>query len=227
MKKGKITEKELASEVVDWLSAERWDVYQEVRAVGGVHDIVATKNRLVWIVECKVSRSLALLDQVLYSRRRAHFCSVAVPHGKSAASFTYMLNHLGVGELTLRYGIRESLPPRLNRTAHRYKDYWEKTLHEEQKDGSYAKAGTADGGYYTPFKATCRRLLDIVRNKPGIQFKEAMNKLEHHYSTNNSARSCMLRYLYDGVVEGVEIRKEGKNLTLHPKVKLVEGRIIR
>ena len=74
-------EADLAKVVVSWLNEQHWDVYQEVQihGFGGVADIVAVQGPLVWVIECKTSLSLTVMEQA--SVWRVHFRSVAVPTG--------------------------------------------------------------------------------------------------------------------------------------------------
>lgn len=76
-------EQALAQHVIDWLEAQHWDVYQEVPLHGGgskTADIVAVRNGLVWVIECKTTLSLAVMAQA--SSWNVHLRSIAVPWAK-------------------------------------------------------------------------------------------------------------------------------------------------
>ena len=74
----------LAELVVNWLESQKWDVYQEVQieTYGKIADIVAVLGNLVWIIECKKSLSLSVMEQAYRWRRYANFTSVAVQRRK-------------------------------------------------------------------------------------------------------------------------------------------------
>ncbi len=90
----------------------------------------------------------------------------------------------------------------------------EKCLHEAQK--TFAPAGTANGKRWTPFKSTCDELRKYALQNPGHTLKDVLGNITHHYTSQNSARACLARLILDGVVEGVELRKEGRQLCLYP-----------
>src|SRR3989304_1278839 len=75
----KLTEVDLAKPVISYLEERGWDVYQEVLIYGKIADIVATFDKLTWIIECKTSLSLKLLEQIYAWRGRANFLSIAIP----------------------------------------------------------------------------------------------------------------------------------------------------
>jgi len=222
----RMTEQEMAAKVVAYLKGNGWLVHQEVKVrKRSVVDIVATNGPLVWVVECKLSRSLALLDQLRPLRGRSHYLSAAVPVGSSGGVFQEVLRDWGVGLITVSPytgGVSgEIVAPRLCRSAHRFKSMWDKTLLEEHRNGQYAAAGAAGGGHFTPYKRTCRDLLNVVTKSPGITLKEALKEAGHHYNREGTARSCMRRNLAAGLVPGLELRAitaDGKRkLTLWPK----------
>ena len=76
MKPWPATERELAAPVVEWLSAQHFEVYQEVELHSRVADIVAVDGKRVWVIECKRTMSLDLLDQANRWRWLATWCSV-------------------------------------------------------------------------------------------------------------------------------------------------------
>lgn len=77
-------ETELAQPVVEWLESQHWDVYQEVECPGGYADIVAVRDNYLWIIECKTSFSLKVVEQAM--GRRAHFRSIAIPKTRGSLS---------------------------------------------------------------------------------------------------------------------------------------------
>jgi hypothetical protein len=207
---------DLAKKVIDYLKQENWEVYQEVslsRYHGGIADIYAVRN-ITWIIETKTSLSMALLEQAYDRKKFAHYVSIAIPSskrsskGRSFAQRVCKLYGIGVIEVKKRGGIYIPVDPKLFRKPSL------PTLHEEQKD--YAEAG-GKGGYFTPFKRTVSNLNSIVAANPGIKFKDMMKELEHHYASDNTARSSIMKWIKHGVIDSVEIKREGKAVHLHPK----------
>lgn len=184
----KFTEEMLAEILVDFLEIEGWEVYQEVKTFWGRIDIVAVKGPIKWAIECKLSFGFSVLEQAHKAIGKFHYVSVAVPYRAHNHFANKIAKMYGIGVLVVSKSgwrnLHESAKPRLFR-----KPKATPTLYEEQK--TYCKAGSNKGGHWTPFKGTRERLLNIVHNRPGIPFQEALKKLDHHYSSLASAKSCI------------------------------------
>ncbi len=212
-------EEALAARVVAWLEAQHWEVYQEVQreTYGAVADIVGAVGPLRWVVECKTTLSLALLEQAMLWMGRAHFVSVAFPATSSAprgrAAARRFCDQNGIGMMAVGRSVRVYTRPAMCRR----KVEW--CLVEAQK--TYAPAGTASGLHWTPFAETRRQLIDLVAQCPGICLNEAMAKVRHHYASEATARATISHYLRKrpGALKGIECRREGRRLTLY-----LEGR---
>jgi len=224
-------ETELAQVVVDWLKNQQWTVYQEVQLEFGGHraDVVGECGGLTWVVECKTTMSLALLEQALKWKPYANFVSVAVPrpkrrtNGQGAAQVFLRQNGIGlinVCNYKLRgigmYDVAARLiePNHLNRNV---AGSLRASLCDEQKD--YAQAGNSDGLYWTPFKRTCQELRRIVQATPGIHLKAAIDGIRHHYSSDQTARACISKYVQSGkdIIPGVSCERDGNKLCLYPQ----------
>lgn len=72
-------ETELAKSIILYLEGHGWDVYQEALIQGNIADIVATFGKLTWIIECKTSLSLKLLEQASAWGGKVNFISIAIP----------------------------------------------------------------------------------------------------------------------------------------------------
>jgi hypothetical protein len=226
-----MTEQELAAIVVDALTNDGWEIYQEVEvwSGGGIADIVAVRYPLVHIVECKMTYSAEVVGQadewVRYSL--AHHVSIAVPsikrtrgwrgsRSKGRAMLDRYLLSIGIGKIQVNKKRRQvewerSIPPKLTRKPRNLKRLRD-TLTEEHK--TFAQAGNAEGTRWTPFQQTCRELKRVVKNSPGITLLEAIRTLrEHHYASDQSARTSLARGLQYGYVKGV--RAEGRDCKLY------------
>lgn len=213
----------LAELVIKWLESQKWDVYQEVQieTYGKIADIIAVLGNLVWIIECKKSLSLSVMEQAYRWSRYANFVSVAVERrrGSSSRRFAeHVLSTFGIGMLTVDLGrpmgnsISEIIRPALNRkglTA-RIK---EKLLPIHK---TFAKAGNSDGLRWTPFQQTSISIRHEVKKHPGITMTELMDKIHHHYSAESTARSCIAQWAQKGVIKGVGVKRDGRLMRLYP-----------
>ncbi|MFH1984820.1 MAG: hypothetical protein ABIL58_23510 [Pseudomonadota bacterium] len=209
-------ETDLAATVVTWLGDQHWDVYQEVERDGAIADIVAAMGPLRWVVECKKTLSLCLLEQAFRWIHRAHFVSIAVPQvfaapkGRGAARI--FCNQNGIGMIAVGpHGIKVYRPPAMSRAA--AVSGWR--LCEQHK--TFSPAGTASGVRWTPFASTCCQLRNLLVDRPGLALSEAMKGIDHHYASDATARATVSYYLRKrpGVIKGIVCRREGRNLNLY------------
>lgn len=220
-------EAEMARRVVAWFNDNGWEVYQEVQVFqySNIADIVAVSredmNRpagLVWIVECKRSFGLTVVDQAMDWIGFAHRVSVAVPrspkssyHGGSAR---LLLETVGIGVIAVGYSsVTQHETPRLNRRPGLISRL-QKVLRPEHK--TFAEAGNAFGMRLTPYQMTCDRVRRFVRAKPGTTMKELVEGIEHHYSGDISAKTSLAQWIRQGSIKGVRVEKKGRLNTLYP-----------
>ena len=224
----KLTEVALGEAVVAWLSGDGWKVYQEVKAsMSGdarapIADIVAVRGPVVWIIECKKVIGLEVLDQLLYWYRRgfANYFSAATFGSKTMVASTsiarisnsaaWMLKQLGFGDLYVNAqsgAVNEAHSPALHRQHPGWVDI-RQFLHEDQC--SRLKAGSKGGNVSTPFQRTCDRLRELVAECGEIAPREAIERIDHHYQTDSSARSCLIGWASRGNIRGVRVKREGR-----------------
>lgn len=212
------TETEIAAAVIEHLAEWGWEAYQEVEGPGGGRcDIVATRGRLIWAIECKVSFGLAVLGQAWNWRHRAHYVSVAVGSSPGTQGIAHdILRHYGIGLMAVPRGDWfdslqiEWVRPRFNRRIGT-----SFTLHEEQKN--YCPAGTQGGGHWTPFKRTVAELVRFVGNHPdGVLFADAVKKIDTHYRTISTAKACLKSYIGTPVIPELELKMVGRKLYVVP-----------
>lgn len=212
-------EVELAEWTVNWLANQHWEIYQEVQVFSGgpIADIIAKQNQLIWIVECKLSLSLAVIEQAFRWKRMAHFVSISSlysqKHRKGRNIAKRFLKQAGIGLVEFgnaTYSI-VAISPQLNRKAQ------VRHIHLTEKHKTWAKAGNSDGNRWTPFQETCRKVKQIVEENPGIGIKTIIDLLDrHHYASDSTARSCLLHWAGLGKIKGVEIQREGNNYNFYP-----------
>lgn len=209
-----------------------WEVYAEVTMRYGSPraDMVATQGPVVWVIETKSRLSFKVIEQAMWWRGFAHRVSVGVPAAKRGTASRKVANiffrKVGLGLIEVRDGewpeddeytrilpVRETLDAKLRRNVS--DDRLRRSLCEEQK--TWAKPGNADSEYWTPFKATVRELQRFVKKNPGCTTKELVEGADHHYRTPASAKGCIPRYIRKGVIDGIEVRKEGHRLYFYPE----------
>lgn len=221
-------EEKLAEIVVEWLQSQGWEVYQEVSTGYGdpVADIVAAKDGLTWIIECKLSVSLQLLAQVTRWVDQAHFVSMAVPRRGSMRGYWNVdhfinrtLKMFTVGRLDIspktdyrEAEVKESVKAKENEYSQKSKLIL-KYLHKSQKN--WAKAGSSNGDHWTPFKETVKLLKEYITIHPGCTMKEAIDKINHHYSSPGNAVNGLNSWIKDGIIEGIERVKKDKKYVLY------------
>lgn len=211
----RIKETDVAKSAIAYLNDLQWDVYQEVQPYSGsaCADIVAVQGPVAWVVECKASASMRVIDQAYRWKGHANMASIAVP--KASRVVQRVCEMLGIGVLQLRYRSNEMyevLRPQVVRKTSRLLREKLRPIHK-----TFCAAGTAGGGQWTPFKVTCRSVLRTVRRHPGgITLKELVEKTKNHYGNNSSARQCLRHWIDKGIVPGVEIRREGRRIFIYP-----------
>jgi hypothetical protein len=92
----------------------------------------------------------------------------------------------------------------------RYKKALDSMLRPEVQEFQ-AAAGTSGGTFWTPFKGTCKKLLDLLENYPdGVSVREAVDKIEHHYASDNSARGAIPNLAKRGAIPGIALEHRGR-----------------
>lgn len=230
------SEADLGKIVVQYLRDLGWEVYQEVSWGQGGNkraDIVAVQDRVIWILELKKTFGFDVLAQAeeWIHWNCAHKVSVVTPEPKKGRVKAYgfrkkMAEHIGAGWLQVRNGrwgqpdfVSTEATPRIQRRLR--DDHLGTFIREEHKTA--LEAGSQGGGYWTPFRGTALAVQETVRTCPGITLKELIEKVDHHYRSDAGARSSIRKWVSQGVIEGVEFRKEGRKLTLHPKSLLSQS----
>lgn len=210
-----MTEAELAAHVVEYLKTYGHEVFQEVEMVNWKRaDIVARiqGTRPLWCIETKVTLSWSLMDQVLNRKPYFHRVSIAIPATKDIAdSADRFCALLGIGILSVHSDGRvdEIRKPEFRRRVLDKKV----ELFEEQKD--FVAAGTK-GTYFTPFKRTVSLLTRHVKRNPGCTIKEAVQDIDHHYSSPASAKGTLIQRIRQGAITGIEIRGS-RPMRLYPE----------
>lgn len=204
------SEQELAKLVVAWLQAQHWDVYQEVSSglLNARADIVAVQGDLSWIIEAKMSLSLELIAQAVDWLGWGNFVSIAIPSSRSRARgrayAKQLLRKRGIGIIELSGDdlLHQYAPRKFRRIRRPITEL----LCDAQK--TMAQAGSAKGGYATPFALTCQAAKRFVQGHPGCTMRELVDGIDHHYMCDITARSCLNRWIGTAKIPNVEGRHQ-------------------
>ena len=214
----------MAEVVIEFMTAKGWDIYQEVDLGQSrpVVDIVGVRGGVHWIVECKLSLSMALMEQAWRLKPWAELVSIATPDLKCTKGHTFAQHALrrdGLG--WLRAKADRVCPDTSIAALYRKNQLWPGTarhvgthLRDAQKTG--CAAGTNGGGYHTRFKETVRQLIEYVTANPGCTLGQALRSIDHHYQTIESAKSSIRKYVSDDIVKGIVIKNQGGILRAYP-----------
>jgi hypothetical protein len=219
-----VKEVDLARHVVFFLQEFDWEVFQEVRLFqGGARaDIVGKRDNLIRVVEVKTSLTAALVEQAIGWKHWAHYIHVAVPDKRQRKGRRVLedaLRRYGVGLLIVRgsgsrynpYEVQEAIEARLDRKARAGK--FRETLHDAFKN--WGEAGNANHEYYSPWRDTCREWARYVKRNPGCTLKDLIEN-GHHYRSDASAKTSMVKWIDMGKVKGIRIDRDKKVLRLFP-----------
>ena len=219
------SEQAMAAEVVRWLNDQGWDVYEEVQAFssGPRADIVAIRDALIWVIECKTTFSLDVIAQAREWSWLASAVSVAVPSGRDSRARRFAEHCCrteGIGviyvapldpEFEWARGKWGCTAPAFRRVR---KSPLRNAIHNSHKR---FRAGNANCEYHTPWRATCEELRRVVGDSPGLTMKEVLAKMNgHHYQGDASARSSLVRQVRIGIIKGVRLDKSKRPYRLHP-----------
>lgn len=204
-------------------------------------DIVAVRGEEVWVVETKMRLSFEVLSQCEGWKLKANIVAAAVPIAKPGAlgdgydaslRASYrkrradyansVANRLGVSVIRCRlttpwHSHDEPAPepvfkaelslcePATVMPAQSMREH----LREEHK--TWGVAGSTDNGYYTPYKATVKRLQALVKERGRVSVREAVETIEHHYGNDRSARGCLSRLARHFNIDHVSVETEGRS----------------
>lgn len=220
-------ETDLARKVSTWLAAAGWDVFAEVGDGDGRADIVATRDRLVRVVECKMALTFAVIAQAIGWRASAHYVHVAVPsvrrHDGGRGFALRVCRDHGIGVLAVaRVALDFEAPVREDERAALLRrppglERLRKRLVPEAR--TYADPGNADSRYWSPFKATCEAVVKAVSRRPGIGTRDLISAIEHHYRCDSTARSSLLKWAERGKIPGVRVERAGKGFVWQPSTE--------
>jgi hypothetical protein len=197
-----------------------------VESFGHRADVVAVKDGLVWVFECKLSLNLEVLSQAFRWVGRAHLVSVCTPvkkmkyHTEDLALDFFRSK--GVGWLTVNMaaandkyagwsGFCTQAEPRKNRAAHDRAVKLREALHVDMNN----YVAGSNGAYSTPYKRAMDEADRVIKNNPGISLRDLADKVSHHYSSKASAMGMFRGYI-ERFGETYRLEKDGRELRVYP-----------
>lgn len=202
----KITEVDLAKQLIKSFDGTDYEVYQEVTTPNGSADIVL-KYGFLWAIEVKLGMNLTVIAQARYNQRYFHYSSIAVPakarKGKTFNIGVEICRQWGIGIFLISShgGTNDHLKAKLNRNA--ITDHI--LLHEKMK--TFAEAGNSNGDRWTPFNQTVDELKRFIRKNPECRLKNALTEISHHYSSLSSAQNSIRQWIRTGVIKGIALNR--------------------
>lgn len=212
--KAKLTEAYYAEAVVAHFEELGYDVYKEVGFGGGSirADIYCKKGNETIAIEVKTSLNLKVIDQAYRWRPYASKVYVAIPYQKYRyyKIAAQICEDYGFGILSIyregRHGIKDLIVEKVEALTNR--EPKEPELFEEQKD---SEAGTNSGKFVTPFKITCTKLVNLIREKGPMPLKTATSLIKHHYKNDSSANQSLRKMINWGIIKELELFNEGRS----------------
>lgn len=211
-----VSEADLAADVMAWLRDLEWEVYQEVQigVYGRRIDIVAVQGPVIWAIECKRRHNFDVVEQAMYWLGAANRVSIAVG-GRLRKTVAKRRFHemLGIGWLHVDCRVEEvvAAPTRRRNKTLDVRSY----LCEGQRTEGVAGS---QGEYWTSFAETKRRVVELIRRRPGLTMKQIVEDGGgYHYASSATARSSLAKWIGRGVIPGVEARREGRQVRYYPE----------
>lgn len=217
----RVAEVDIAREIIEYLKADGWEIYQEVKYGSHYADIVAKRGPVIWVIEAKVSFGLDVIEQAANWLDKAHMVSVAVTWTRKSHFKNKICEKFGIGVLTWKekidpyydfWNVKEQVRPEFHR---KIRNVWDQVLKPEHQ--TFCEAGsTGAKKRFTPFQDTCQQLIRLVNQKPGIEIGAALKEIKHHYKTPSSARSSLVSYILKGIIPELRTEYVNKKILLFP-----------
>jgi hypothetical protein len=240
----KISETDLAAALIAVLTQDGWKCYSEVQVAsfGDRADVMATKNGILWVFECKLTPNLDVLGQALRWVGKAHYVSICTPHSTSnpysnkGRFITDWIKYKGIGweiidinainnailQVSRRgdgkltgHCCRYSLDlnPKLNRSAHNKAKI---IINKLSSDMNNYTAGSGGAKYSTPFKRSILAVDQYLQQHGEAELGVMIDSISHHYNTKTSAISCIGQFVCRSK-ELYRTEGSGKSMKIFPR----------
>lgn len=210
--KHKFIEEDLAEILVNTFQAAGYHTFNEVSIKGGGTnrcDIYAVMSKepnkgATMVIEAKMTLNLKVIEQAYWWKKNnhCHYAYIAIPKAKKRKDRIFaveLCNALGIGMIevdlwnkTLNILVKSTLNPKPIPPP----------LFNEQR---LSIAGNSNNEYVTPFKITCANLKKLLEQDGEMVFMKAIKGIKHHYKSDSSACSAIMKYIKQDVISGVKI----------------------
>jgi hypothetical protein len=199
-----MSESELAQYFVDYLDG--FDLYFE--APPHHVDIVAISGKKRIAIEVKKQFNFKVIEQAYRNLSWFHLSYVATVPPKRAGFQEKICRDYGIGVLYFHErwlnfstgAVDEAVTPKFNKISKMMLDYCQ---YDDYMKKSVPGSSGNEGKVVTAFKMTVWELEKYVKHHPGCSLKDAINGIDHHYSSFTGARSCIAKYIKDGVIDSI------------------------
>lgn len=204
-------ENDLAKLIIDKFEEDGYEVYKEVVNTGkgkNRADIILVKDGEYTVIETKLSFGLTVIEQSFKWKPFSHYSYICVPRStrRNARLFGYNLcRDYGIGVIDI--GKKGDI--RIIHESSYTSEPELPQLYEEQKDQEAGSKPSKDS-YITPFKITCRRLVEHIQTNGEMPLLTAIKQIEHHYKSDASAKNALTKLIKIGVLPELVIYKEGR-----------------
>ena len=205
----KMKEVELAQRFIEYLSD--YDLYFEVPPKNV--DIVAKSAGIVTAFEIKTSLNFKVLEQVRSNALRYHYSYACVPSVRNYHFQAEICSHFGIGLLMFNPildKVIEVVKPRLNRKV------WADVLNPpEYCKRSIAGTPSSAGTTVTAFRNTIDQIVRYLARHNGATIKDVYDSVTLHYNSLSSTKSCLSKWIDNGVITEFYIDKGRLYLTFN------------
>lgn len=202
------SEKELASYIITYYENLGYEIYKEVYNIhkGNRADIIAIKNDEYIVIETKMSFGLTIIEQAFKWKENSHKTYICLPSTKrNSRYFGYNIcSDYGIGIIE----VSKSGNVRILKDSFKNHSPILPQIYEQQKDQIAGSKPTKDS-YITPFKITVNLFKQYLEDKNElVKLTDVIKDINHHYSSDTSAKTSLMKMIKIGVIEDVELIKE-------------------
>ena len=204
------TEADLIKTALPWFKWKGYTVHQEVQFGPYVIDLVLTKGDEVIAVEAKLSLALDVMTQAKRWVRQAHRSAVLVPYEsitqRRKLAMDTCIDFLGIDVMEVVPNMTDNLQGVVtvfesNMVIPADVQPLRAALHPNQEQ---TEAGKPAPERDTPFKRTCKKLIEVVREIGPCRINLAIKEIDHHYKNDEVARRSLTKWGLQRGGRGVE-----------------------
>ena len=166
-------------------------------------DLLYKNKNDINCIECKLKFTLKLLEQTVRWKDKADYIWICIPHKEYNYAYMKIIKYLGIGIYLVDERGRVSIEntPDKNKILDKYKNYWDCILNNELTNINTNIPGSNKISRITNFKRTVNNILEYYNKNPKTTLEECLKNIQHHYSSYNSAKQSILKYIDSGIIK--------------------------